>query len=83
MRPLLVSVPLVAAFPVIFPLFVKIPAFANEATVPLFVPVAPTRLATLPAIPPCWIVKVALLLTPATVPLTFKVPLVIVEVPTT
>ena len=43
--------------------------------------VAPTRLFTLPAIPPCWIVKVALLETPATVPRTSKVPALIVEVP--
>jgi hypothetical protein len=82
-RPVLESVPLVVAFPVMFPLLVKVPAFANEAAVPLFVAIAPARLLTLPALPPCWMVKVALLLTPATVPLTTKLPESTVEAPVT
>ena len=73
-RPVLESVPLVVTLPVMFPLLVKVPAFANEAAVPLFVAIAPARLFTLPALPPCWMVKVALLVTPATVPLTFSMP---------
>jgi hypothetical protein len=82
-KPLLESVPLVVAFPVMFPLLVKIPALASEATVPLFVPVAENKFCTLPAIPPCWIAKMALLVTPATVPLTAKLPEFTVEVPKT
>jgi hypothetical protein len=64
-----------------FPLLVKVPAFANEATVPLFVAIAPAELLTLPATPPDSTVKLALLLTAATVPLTDNVPALTVVPP--
>ena len=73
-RPSLVSMPLVVVLSVIFPLFVKLPAFASEATVPAFVPLAPTLLVIAPTVPPLRTVKIALLLTDPTPPLTSSVP---------